>query len=88
MTERACSRPHHLCSRIICQNVVAGPCGSRIVMCLPGAWFSVGSAARRRTLAWAVLLHSRVGEYPPTSRLRLFLQGRAFFPNRREVVAG
>ena len=31
----------------------------------------VGSAARR-TLAWAVLLHSRVGEYPPTSHLCLF----------------
>lgn len=57
-------------------------------MCLPGAWFSAGSAAGRRALAWALLLHGRVGEYPPTSHLRLFLQGRAFFSNRREVVAG
>ena len=80
--------PHYLCSRVICQNMVAGPCGSRIVMCLPGAWFSFGSAARRRMLARAVLLHSRVGQHPPTCHLCLFLQGRAFFSNCREVVAG
>lgn len=65
--------PHHLCSSASARRWSRGhvALGSSCVFQRHGS--PVGSAdRRRRTLAWAVLLHSRVGEYPPTSHFRLF----------------
>lgn len=79
--------PHHLCSCAVLPESGRGghvALGSSCVF--QGRGSPVGSAARRRTLAWGVLLHSRVGRifHPPQS----ILQERSLFSNHRDVVAG
>ena len=81
--------PHHLCSSAVCQKVVAGPCGFRIVMCFPEAWFSsrlcsqeeedTGLGCAPSQPCWRVPTH-----FPLPS----VLQGRSLFSNRSDMVAG
>lgn len=80
------ARPHHLCSCAVCLKVVAGPCGFRIVMRFPGAWFSswlcsqeedTGLGCAPSQPCWRVPTHLRLfcREGPSSLTIGTWLQG-------------